>query len=63
MKVKLNPDKRLVKFIKQALKDNDGYCPSQLVKDKTTKCKCREFREQETEGPCRCGMYVKVKEK
>lgn len=39
---------------------NDGYCPCAIQKTPDTKCICKEFREQETEGPCLCGRYMKV---
>lgn len=60
MKIKLNPDKAVVKEIKQQLKDNDGYCPCQIVRSPDTKCMCKMFREQDTEGLCHCGLYIKV---
>jgi hypothetical protein len=39
---------------------NDGYCPCAIQKTPDTKCMCKEFREQESEGPCHCGRYMKV---
>jgi hypothetical protein len=39
---------------------NDGYCPCAIQKIPDTKCMCKEFREQESEGPCHCGRYMKV---
>ena len=45
--------------IKQAVKDNDGYCPCRISKNKDTKCMCKEFREM-TEGICHCGLYQKI---
>lgn len=41
---------------------NDGYCPCAIEKTEDTKCICKEFREQESEGPCHCGRYMKVVE-
>ena len=39
---------------------NDGYCPCAIERNEDTKCMCKEFREQESEGLCRCGRYMKV---
>ena len=61
MKIIQNPDSRVVKSIRKALKQNDGYCPCALIKDKTTKCMCKEFRESGDLGPCHCGLYVRVR--
>lgn len=62
MKIKLNPDKRTVKEIRQQLKENNGFCPCQILQTEDTKCICKSFREQTTEGACHCGLYIKVKE-
>lgn len=59
MKIFENPDKKVVKDIRKQLKENDGYCPCQLEKTDDTKCMCKNFREQLTEGPCHCGLYYK----
>ncbi len=48
------------KDIKRLVDENDGYCPCALVKDKDTKCICKEFREQTTPGACHCGRFEKV---
>ena len=45
--------------IKQAVKDNDGYCPCRISKTKDTKCMCKEFKEM-NEGTCHCGLYQKI---
>lgn len=45
--------------IKQAVKDNDGYCPCRISKTKDTKCMCKEFKEM-SEGICHCGLYQKI---
>lgn len=37
-----------------------GYCPCAIAHVPETKCMCKEFREQETPGPCHCGRYEKV---
>lgn len=59
MKIELNSDKEIVKYIREKLKENDGYCPCRLTKTSDTKCMCKEFREQE-EGLCHCGLFVKI---
>ena len=58
MKIKVNPDKELVKEIRDALKANDGYCPCRIEKTPENKCMCKEFLEQES-GMCHCGLYIK----
>lgn len=61
MQVTTNPDKELVKEIRNKLKDNGGYCPCRISKTQDTKCVCKEFREMidngET-GMCHCGLYI-----
>lgn len=61
MKITTNPDKELVKTIREKLKANDGYCPCRLTKTPETKCICQEFLAQE-EGECHCGLYIKTKD-
>jgi hypothetical protein len=60
-KIILNPGIRYLEIleIKEAIKDNDGYCPCRVSKNEDTKCMCKEFREQES-GVCHCGLYEKV---
>ena len=60
MKIKVNPDEEFVTEFRQALKNNDGYCPCRTEKTSDTKCMCKEFREME-EGTCHCGLYIKIK--
>ena len=59
MKIELNGNPDIVKEIREALKNNDGYCPCKLEKSKDTKCICKEFREMKS-GKCHCGLYVKT---
>lgn len=59
MKITINPDTELVAKMRQALKNNDGFCPCALTKSEDTKCMCKEFREMES-GTCHCGLYTKV---
>lgn len=62
MKIVVNTDQELVDNVRTMLKLNNGYCPCVTVRNKDTKCMCKNFREQEFEGECHCGLYVKVKE-
>ena len=62
MKIKLNPDKKIVETVKKGLKERGGYCPCRLQKNEDTKCMCKEFRDME-EGTCHCGLYIKTKAK
>ena len=63
MKIKENPDKEVVKMVREGLKAKDGYCPCRLGKDEDNKCMCKEFREQikdpSFEGFCHCMLYYK----
>jgi ferredoxin-thioredoxin reductase catalytic subunit len=61
MKITVNPDKELVKEVREGLKRTGGYCPCRVVKNEDTKCLCKDFREQ-SEGECYCGLYIKVKD-
>jgi len=65
-KVILNPDKEVVKTVKEGLKAKDGYCPCRLEKTEDNKCICKEFREQiadpDFEGYCHCMLYYKSKD-
>ena len=60
MKIKQNSDKELVNLIRKKIKQNDGYCPCSILKNKDTKCMCKDFIEME-EGICHCGLYIKEK--
>ena len=59
LKVSTNSDSSRVAEIRQAIKDNEGYCPCEIHKTPDTKCMCKAFREQTTPGLCHCGLYVK----
>lgn len=61
LSVKLVDDEDTVRSIKQAIKENDGFCPCRLEHTPSTKCPCAEFRNQikkGIEGECHCGLYV-----
>ena len=66
MNIRLNPDKNIVKTVKDGLKAKDGYCPCRVGKDPDNKCMCKEFREQiadpDFEGYCHCMLYYKTKD-
>ena len=65
MNIRLNPDKNIVKTVKDGLKAKDGYCPCRVGKDPDNKCMCKEVREQNAdpdfEGYCHCMLYYKEK--
>lgn len=65
MKVKLNPDEKVVQTVKEGLKQTGGYCPCRIERNEDTKCMCKEFREQikdpNFEGFCHCMLYIKEK--
>lgn len=62
MKILLNPDTNKVAEIKEAIKNNEGYCPCRLAKIKENRCICKDFSEQTEEGYCLCGLYYKTSE-
>lgn len=59
MKITANPDKNIVKEVREMIKKNDGFCPCKIEKNKDTKCICKEFIEQNYAGYCSCGLYYK----
>lgn len=60
LKIKPNPDKQKYEEMTEAVKKNNGYCPCLVERNEDTKCMCKPFREQKTEGPCYCGRFIKV---
>lgn len=60
--IKLNDNVEIVQEVREALKQNDGYCPCKLQHLPDNKCMCRDFREQK-EGQCHCGLYIKTEDK
>lgn len=60
LKIIKNPDEETFKEIQAAVKANSGYCPCRIEKTPDTKCPCKEFKEQTSEGECHCGMFCKV---
>ena len=67
MAIKLNPDKEIVKTIKEGLERTGGYCPCRIQRTPENKCICEEFKAQmadpDFEGFCHCMLYYKEKEK
>lgn len=65
MPIILNPDKEIVRTIREGLQAKDGYCPCVREKSEDTKCMCKQFREQikdpDFEGYCHCMLYYKKK--
>ena len=66
MKITLNPDKEIVKTVKEGLRRTGGYCPCRREKKEEYKCICEEFRKQMAdpsfEGYCHCLLYYKSSE-
>lgn len=60
MKIIKNPDQTKYNIVTKAVLENDGYCPCSIVKSADTKCICKAFREQNAEGACHCGRYIKT---
>lgn len=61
MTVTTNSNKKLVKEIREKLKENDGYCPCKILKTDDNKCMCKAFRdmiERKESGECHCGLYI-----
>lgn len=62
LKIIKNPDVAIYEEITKVVKENNGYCPCELIKNNDTKCPCKIFREQNTDGECHCGRFLKVSE-
>ena len=60
LKIIKNPDTEIYNSVTDAVKSNDGFCPCMLLRTESTICMCKAFREQEEEGECHCGRFVKV---
>ena len=63
MAIRLNEDEKIVKMIKDGLKEKNGYSPCRREIIPDNKCMCREFREQLADpgfhGLCHCRLYQK----
>lgn len=73
MTIKVSKDEKLVKEIRNKLKENKDkygkqYCPCVLPTLYTSEnnedyvCMCKDFLLDTEEGECHCGLYVKTKE-
>ena len=62
LKMIKNPDTEKYEEITKAIKECNGYCCCLIARNEDTKCMCKEFREQNTPGLCRCGRFMKVEE-
>ena len=60
LKIVKNPDDSVYQEITQAVKDNYGYCSCMINKTADTRCPSKECREQDFEGECHCGRYLKI---
>lgn len=59
MRIIQNSNKEEANYIKEKIKENNGYCPCQLEKNENTKCMCKNFLNQKEDGWCHCGLYCK----
>ena len=61
--LKIIPNPNIDKYNKmtEAVKQNFGYCPCLVEQSPDTVCICKDFKEQNIEGECHCGRYIKVK--
>lgn len=60
VKVTTNPDKDLVKEIREKIKANNGHCACAITFNEDNKCICKEFKQQIDDGivgECHCGLY------
>lgn len=60
LKIEKNPDAETFQAVQAAVKASSGFCPCRIQHTPDTKCPCKDFREQTTEGLCHCGLYQKV---
>ncbi len=59
--IRFNPrwDVQHIARFQNALRENGGHCACRPDKTPDTMCMCRDFLEQKTPGPCRCGAFEK----
>lgn len=61
IKVTTNPDKELVKEIREKIKENNGHCACVASFNADNKCICKTFKDQIDRGEpgeCHCGLYI-----
>lgn len=62
MRLHVTEDKEHAAVVRQALRDNDGYCPCvfQSKGKPEYKCICQDFMQNVKAGEtCHCGLYIK----
>lgn len=59
LKIFPNPDKEVYESVTKEIKANDGYCCCRIVRNENTRCVCKDFKEQQTEGLCYCERFIK----
>ena len=55
-----NPNFVFRKEVEEQIKNNDGYCLMTVEHSEDTKCPCKDFKEQNYTGLCKCGQYYKI---
>jgi len=55
----VNNDVEIVDSIIKKL-ELSPFCPCKIIQSNETRCPCKEFREQNENGECHCGLYVKI---
>ena len=51
----LNPDRSLVEKVINDIYNNGGYCPSQSISIKNTRCPCSDFMARRF---CHCNLFI-----
>lgn len=59
MKVTTTQDTKKLIDVRQALKENNMYCPTKKEHIPENLCMCKKFLEQDV-GKCDCGLYIKL---
>lgn len=55
MRPKINPDKNIVKTVRDGIKNKNGHCPCVIEVSEDTKCPCKKMREEHV---CCCELYI-----
>ena len=55
-----NPNFVFRKEVEENIKNNDGYCLTKIDRSEDNRCMCKEFKEQNWTGICKCGQYFKI---
>ena len=59
MKIAVTQDAETAKKVRQALFENDGYCPCKLQHLPENLCICQDFLDAAAGTYCKCGLYYK----